>query len=65
MESRPQNPEFRINPENFHPCITEIDCVEYFHNWTRDFQDMYYKQTQKFVNGHSNALAKATQHLIG
>ena len=20
MESRPQNPEFRINPENFHPC---------------------------------------------
>ena len=21
MESLPQNPEFRINPENFHPCI--------------------------------------------
>ena len=21
MESQPQNPEFRINPENFHPCI--------------------------------------------
>ena len=21
MESRPQNPEFRNNPENFHPCI--------------------------------------------
>ena len=20
MESQPQNPEFRINPENFHPC---------------------------------------------
>ena len=20
MESRPQNPEFRNNPENFHPC---------------------------------------------
>ena len=20
MESLPQNPEFRINPENFHPC---------------------------------------------
>ena len=20
MESRPQNPEFRINPGNFHPC---------------------------------------------
>ena len=21
MESQPQNPEFRINPENFHPSI--------------------------------------------
>ena len=21
MESQPQNPEFRINSENFHPCI--------------------------------------------
>ena len=20
MESQPQNPKFRINPENFHPC---------------------------------------------
>ena len=20
MESQPQNPEFRSNPENFHPC---------------------------------------------
>ena len=23
MESHPQNPEFRNNPENFHPCIPE------------------------------------------
>ena len=23
MESQPQNPEFRINPENFHPCVFE------------------------------------------
>ena len=21
MESQPQNPDFRINPENFHPCV--------------------------------------------
>ena len=21
MESQPQNPEFRINPEHFHPCF--------------------------------------------
>ena len=25
MESQPQNPEFRINPENFHPWIITID----------------------------------------
>ena len=22
MESQPQNPDFRNNPENFHPCLT-------------------------------------------
>ena len=22
MESQPQNPELRNNPENFHPCVT-------------------------------------------
>ena len=24
MESQPQNPEFKINPENFHPCFQTI-----------------------------------------
>ena len=24
MESQPQNPEFRNNPENFHPCVCQI-----------------------------------------
>ena len=23
MESQPQNPEFKINPENFHQCFSE------------------------------------------
>ena len=27
MESQPQNPEFRINPENFHPCIQRIKIL--------------------------------------
>ena len=22
MESQPKNPEFRNNPENFHPCVS-------------------------------------------
>ena len=25
MESQPQNPEFRINPENFHKCVLDIN----------------------------------------
>ena len=27
MESQPQNPEFRINPENFHACLTLVKLV--------------------------------------
>ena len=34
MESQPQNPEFRNNPENFHPCeltrLTEGLSVQIF-----------------------------------
>ena len=28
MESQPQNPEFRIDPGNFHPCACDIQVVE-------------------------------------
>ena len=36
MESQPQNPEFRINPENFHPCNymtfkMEVHCLQSGH----------------------------------
>ena len=27
MESQPQNPEFRINPENFRPCVQSCQDV--------------------------------------
>ena len=28
MESQPQNPEFRNNPENFHPCTKSFfECT--------------------------------------
>ena len=41
MESQPQNPEFKNNPENFHPCMYRIsglnlvksvyqNCFSYF-----------------------------------
>ena len=32
MESQPQNPEFRICPENFHPCLQlGYNCIQNFH----------------------------------
>ena len=27
MESQPQNPEFRNNPENFHPCKFQFNQI--------------------------------------
>ena len=29
MESQPQNPEFRKNPENFHPCKHAVRVTMY------------------------------------
>ena len=35
MESQPQNPEFRINPENFHPCILKLpQLYSWSYEWT-------------------------------
>ena len=31
MESQPQNPEFRINPENFHPLQDRNNNLVYKH----------------------------------
>ena len=28
MESQPQNPEFKINPENFHPSIISLHIAK-------------------------------------
>ena len=32
MVSQPQNPEFRINPENFHPCKCRYYTIEEVNN---------------------------------
>ena len=34
MESQPQNPEFRINPENVHPCFSYIPILLLIQAWT-------------------------------
>ena len=37
MESQPQNPEFRNNPENFHPCSNNkpLDTFGRIFKWGR------------------------------
>ena len=41
MESQPQNPEFRYNPENFHPCIVNTYVMQillgYFFNCVKNY----------------------------
>ena len=32
MESQPQNPKFRNNPENFHPCTLYINLILQAHD---------------------------------
>ena len=35
MESQPQNPEFRNNPENFHPCFNDSPETKNYHHLSR------------------------------
>ena len=55
MESQPQNPEFKINPENFHTCTTphynmdlDITCCrsKIFLSWnlsSKKFENFFVK----------------------
>ena len=49
MESQPQNTEFRINPENFHPWIMDESFQDY--SWIQDFEaDFQQKVSLKMLN---------------
>ena len=56
MESQPQNPEFRINPENFHPCknpnhMVCIIIILLFHRtWYNNFS-LWLPATKMSVSG--------------
>ena len=52
MESQPQNPEFRINPENFHLCYWLI-----FTNSNRKYHD---QMKQSVVLGLHKTVCKYT-----
>ena len=38
MDSQPQNPEFRNNPENFRPCMGESS--KFSKSWTFENSDL-------------------------
>ena len=52
MVSRPQNHEFRNNPENFHPCVSEgqtIIITTIIPNYANRFMNAEIKKTQSSV----------------
>ena len=51
MESQPQNPEFRINPENFHPCKT-VEEVIHFRKTMSQFMRFWYLLHRLAVKPH-------------
>ena len=62
MESQPQNPEFRINLENFHPCIKNFSlymllrvCVLIWSNLVRGLKSQFY-------SGHCENFHKDSCH---
>ena len=44
MESQPQNPEFRTNPENFHPCYLVLEKL-YFRSYQSLLAQFLYPPT--------------------
>ena len=42
MESQPQNPEFRNNPENFHPCLPTADSCMADISYCRECINVHY-----------------------
>ena len=64
MESQPQNPEFRINPENFNPCmksrlklIKEAIIISLIQHFEADF---LWKVSLKILN--SGLILKTLTH---
>ena len=48
MESQPQNPEFRINPKNFHLYISPLMLIKkiliiFFPMKSAQYQQIYYR----------------------
>ena len=62
MESQPQNPEFRIIPENFHPCSTDFKEYELMklliYDLTFNFTNVIFRKLKK------NSIRKLVNKLL-
>ena len=47
MESQPQNPQFLINPESFHQCISAVTNTDYMTGRN------YFSWISKYMHTHS------------
>ena len=69
MESQFQNPEFRNNPENFHPCLTHFILGHFFMFFCRlliFFKSSFSKNSYKNTIRVSNSLGPdQAQHFVG
>ena len=69
MESQPQNPEFRNNPQNFHPCIHRVNNGTGKTGKTGWSVSSFFVHATKSgfhaINYNSNALAFVVGYLIG
>ena len=57
MESQPQNPEFRINPENFHPCSLHVGYLFVLLLLSADFKkNLSVKSDSKWFGSRSGPI---------
>ena len=58
MESQPQNPEFRNNPENFHPCIKVVFLYIHSYSPNRGLNILFEKKKTTSGGAHFKHLSE-------
>ena len=61
MDSQPQNPEFRNNPENFHPCIYGKHCRFLTHHKFTPFSEHF----GDIIGGIHYGTVSLSQRIVG
>ena len=54
MESQPQNPEFKNNPDNFHPSTHSYHCRRVMHNSMLIYVEVTNMKSMLRSSGHTD-----------